>query len=101
MATKQLEDRLALLCDDCGTEIFVNVNMVMIKDKLWNKIVDESAVESYCDCCIEKRLGRPIEVDDFKGSKTRNIVPCNGMWLWKNRREKYLEIFPEDRRFEK
>lgn len=78
----------ALLCDDCGTEIFVDVNMVMLKDSLWKEIVDEKKEESYCDCCIEKRLNRPIDKADFKEAAAftlpgfpEGMIPCNAMWL--------------------
>lgn len=70
-----------LICKDCPTEIFVDVNMVMIKDELWKQICDKTE-DAYCDCCMEKRLGRKITEQDFKGSSSgRNIIPCNWWWL--------------------
>ena len=86
MATKQLKDRLALLCDDCGVEIFANENMVMLGDKLWEEISDKHE-DAYCDCCIEKRMGRPIEVKDFMPLNGgfdwtgTGHVACNSFWL--------------------
>lgn len=73
-----------LICKDCSTEIFVDVNMVMLKDELWSEISDEHE-DSYCDCCIEKRMGRAIETEDFKVPVGWSPVPgwvlCNLMWL--------------------
>ncbi|MEK6828912.1 MAG: hypothetical protein AABY15_02215 [Nanoarchaeota archaeon] len=105
MATKQLKDRLALLCDDCGDEIFANENMVMLGDKLWKEISDKHE-DAYCDCCIEKRMGRPIEIKDFKLNSGidftgKGIIPCNAFWLWEKRRDEYFKIFPEHKSFDK
>ena len=72
-----------LLCKDCSTEIFVDVNMVMIKDELWNKIADKKE-DALCDCCMEKRLGRDIKLEDFKKSSfgfVLSMIPCNALWL--------------------
>lgn len=73
-----------LICKDCSIEIFVDVNMIMIKDKLWKKICDKHE-DAYCDYCIEKRLGRKIVVNDFKISSLAGsslyMIPCNAMWL--------------------
>lgn len=76
-----------LMCKDCPTEIFIDVNMVMIKDELWNSICDDHK-DAYCDCCIEKRLGRKIVPADFKGaSGGRDIIPCNYMWLHERKKQ--------------
>lgn len=96
MARKQLEDRLALLCDDCNTEIFADVNMVMLNDELWNEVSD-SHEDSYCNCCIEKRMGRDIEVEDFKEPSGPNpygidMIPCNFFYLRENKPEKFNEL---------
>lgn len=70
-----------LMCKDCPAEIFVDVNMVMIKDSLWAKICDKKE-DAYCDRCMEKRLGRKIIIADFKNSTMgMDIIPCNGFWL--------------------
>lgn len=70
-----------LICKDCPTEIFVDVNMVMIKDELWEKIADKKE-DALCDCCMEKRLGRKITTKDFKTSSMgMDMIPCNAMWL--------------------
>jgi len=68
----------ALLCDDCGTEIFVDLNMVMIKDDLWRSVARGNVEsEAYCDVCMEARLKREITPADFKSQR----IPCNEMWL--------------------
>ena len=70
------------ICKDCGTEIFVDVNMVMLKDGLWEKICDHPA-DNICDKDMERRLGRSITEADFKGPQIKGvkIIPCNAMWL--------------------
>lgn len=80
--------RMKLICKDCKIEIFVDVNMVMVKDSLWKKICDKYQ-DSICDICMGKRLGRPITEKDFKKSSVEwtNIIPCNYMWL--ERKKKY------------
>ena len=83
-----------LICKDCPTEIFVDVNMVMIKDELWMQICDKKE-DAYCDCCMEKRLGRKITPDDFKSSSFgMRMIPCNAMWLQykKNNKENEYKI---------
>ena len=72
-------------CKDCGIEIFVDVNMVMVKDTLWKKICDYPE-DDICDKCMEKRLGRKITTSDFKASSLANekMIPCNKMWLETN-----------------
>lgn len=73
-----------LICNDCNTEIFVDVNMVMLKNELWNEICDKTE-DSYCDSCMEKRMGRPITKEDFKvpvgWTPVPGMVLCNLMWL--------------------
>lgn len=70
------------ICKDCAVEIFVDVNMVMVKDDLWKKICDEDQ-DDICDICMEKRLGRLLTEMDLKPSpvKGEKIIPCNYMWL--------------------
>lgn len=91
MARKQLPNRLALLCDDCGTEIFVDNNMVMLEDNLWKSISEEPEEESYCDCCIEDRLGRKIKKNDLKlpsdGMGFEGMIPCNYWWAKQKRKD--------------
>lgn len=78
--------KVSLYCKDCNVEIFVDVNMVMLKDVIWEKISDKHE-DSYCDCCIEKRLGRPITIQDFNEPtmgvvyEKINMIMCNAMWL--------------------
>jgi hypothetical protein len=84
----------SVYCKDCKVEIFADVNMVMVKDELWNKICDTKE-DMICDCCMEKRLGRPITPADFKSpSMGYSIIPCNYFWLVdkKERRDKILEV---------
>jgi len=96
MANKQLKDRLALLCDDCNVEIFADTNMVMLNDELWKEVSDKHE-DSYCDECIEKRMGRPVEISDFKPLSGMDItktglIPCNAFWLYYNRPDKFVEL---------
>ena len=71
----------AAICKDCGTEIFVYVNMVMLKDNLWKEICDKEG-DYICDHCIEERMGRKITKKDFKDSSMGlRVIPCNQMWL--------------------
>ncbi len=87
-----------LMCKDCPTEIFVDVNMVMIKDELWDSICDDHK-DAYCDCCIEKRLGRKIVPADFKGaSGGRDIIPCNYMWLHERKNKQINVLIAEVQR---
>ena len=100
---EEREGYMALLCDDCETEIFVDDNMVMLKNELWKEISDKHE-DAYCDCCIEKRMGRKIEIKDLRPSGDtglKGLIPCNGMWLWEKRRDEYLEIYPEHKKFDK
>lgn len=78
---KELEDRTALLCDDCEVEIFTNVNMLMVHDELWKKIISLPPKkitfdDALCDCCMEKRLGRPITRSDWRVTYGA-FAPCN------------------------
>lgn len=104
MIEKRSNNYHALLCDDCKVEIFVNENMVMLNDKLWSDISDNHE-DAYCDCCIEKRMERPIEAKDFKIDSdsflTGGMILCNAAWLWEKRRDEYWKIFPEHKKFEK
>lgn len=93
-------NRIKLLCDDCGEEIFRDDNMVILKDELWNKVCKGKTEQSYCDCCIEKRLKRPIEIEDLKepsgpiyaemqiGKKTVNMLLANAHWYYEKRQKK-------------
>ena len=37
----------------------------MIKDEIWSEAVGESPVRYLCLWCVEKRLGRPVQLDDI------------------------------------
>lgn len=96
MATKKFKDRLALICDDCSVEIFSDENMVMLKDELWKDISDKQE-DSYCDDCIEKRMDRPIEIEDFKlisgvDITMTGLIPCNAFWLYYNHPDQFIEL---------
>lgn len=77
----------SLYCKDCGTEIFADLNMVMLKDDIWKAISDDP-LHSYCACCIENRLERPIVLSDFKppsmGVEYLGIpmILCNAYWVY-------------------
>ncbi len=72
-----------LYCDDCRVEIFVDLNMVMLRDELWEKVSGGKVKDAYCDRCIETRLGRPIVEADLRPSDLPGVthIPCNAMWL--------------------
>jgi hypothetical protein len=81
--------KVKLLCKDCGEEIFANINMVMLKDRLWKKICDKME-DAYCDCCIEIRMGKAITKRDLMQSSFipgQKYVLCNEFWLM-NKNEK-------------
>ena len=69
--------KIPLICKDCNIEIFVDKNMVMIKDDLWLSI-SKNPKDALCDKCMELKLGRKITEQDFKSPG----IPCNEFWLW-------------------
>ncbi len=75
-------NRSKRICKDCGTEIFVDVNMVMLKDDLWQNICDHPG-DNICDKDMERRMGRKITEADFLPTRIKGvkIIPCNEMWL--------------------
>jgi hypothetical protein len=80
-----------LICKDCKEEIFVDLNMVMLKDHIWSSVCD-SEKYAICDHCIDKRLVKksllPMSIDDLKPG-----VLCNMMWRY------FIErggVFPKD-----
>lgn len=79
-----------LLCEQCDVEIFVDTNMVMLKEHIWENIT-ENKKEVYCDHCIESKLGRPIEISDLKESVHSDMIPCNVSWM----KEKNPNLFEE------
>jgi hypothetical protein len=90
MVRKRKNNYFALICDDCGKEIFCDVNMVMVKDSLWKSICDKWE-DDLCDKCMEIRMGRPITEKDFKTSslyKDETIIPCNEWWLIYKKKKK-------------
>ena len=78
-------------CKDCGGSVNPFESMVMLKDKLWTEICDEFE-DIICDKCIEKRMGREIQIEDFKPHKWNEfeLIPCNAFWL--EHKEKLNEI---------
>jgi hypothetical protein len=52
------------ICEDCGQKItHTNNKMIILKDEIFLSIAKEE--ESPCDACLEKRLGRRIEISDL------------------------------------
>lgn len=82
------DGHVELLCDDCGVEIFVDDNMVMLNDELWYKINGNKFEGALCDECIEKKLKRPITSEDFKISHTSpyGTPLCNILWFESKRK---------------
>lgn len=79
--------KIKCICQDCKTEIFVNENMVMIKDSIWYDQLHFNEHDTYCDKCIEKNLNRPIELDDLKSGQTVDgMIPCNMFWIYLNKK---------------
>ena len=77
----------SLYCQKCKVEIFVNFNMVMIKDKLWFKYFKQSDV--FCDSCIEEKIGRKITNDDLKLCEDGSEIPANMFWKEEHLNKKY------------
>ena len=63
-------------CKDCNLEYWWWGHMVMVNDKLWDKICDDYH-DHICSECMEERLGRGITTDDFMEPN----LPCNNSWL--------------------
>lgn len=78
-----------LICDGCGTTIYADTNMVMLRDELWLEVTGGKPKVSYCDDCIESKLGRPISLDDLKGSRVQwsGTIPCNSFWMMERNRK--------------
>ena len=85
-----MRDYFPLICKDCRIEIFADINMVMIKDYLWENICD-STEDALCDNCMEKRLGWKITHKDFKPSNDpkEKMIKCNRWWL-ENKKRHYV-----------
>jgi len=71
----------ALICDDCETEIFVDINMYMLNDKLWAELISLPpkpllTQDALCVDCMEKRLNRPITRNDWR-IENGEAPPCN------------------------
>lgn len=77
--------KIPLYCKDCRVEIFVDVNMIMLKNDLWGSICDNHK-DAYCDHCIENRLGRPILESDFRLDEKMETPLCNLAWKWRKER---------------
>ena len=56
-------------CLDCDRNTFEgNENYNFLKDRLWRQLVPrEQRHGMICRACIERRLGRPLAAEDFKG----------------------------------
>ena len=61
-------------CQECKTDIWSDINMVMLKEELWLSIADKKDV--LCDKCIEKRLGRKLNKKDLMPG-----VMCNEWYM--------------------
>jgi hypothetical protein len=53
-------------CEDCGTRPYTSY---MVKREIWPK--DK---KSLCLCCLSKRLGRSIELSDFRPCQMTNLI---------------------------
>jgi uncharacterized protein YbaR (Trm112 family) len=70
---ERLINQIVCVCKDCHLIFYCNDGMmVMLRDDLWQKICDNFS-DTICVNCIEKRLNRTIENEDYKNVKT----PCN------------------------
>lgn len=71
-------------CKDCNVEFSAfKGKMVMLKDELWLSICDD-VEDVLCNDCIEKRLGRKINIDDLKLSYGDTYIPCNLIFMLYN-----------------
>lgn len=62
-------------CQGCGKTVYVDENMVMLKDSLWLTYFNPR--DFYCPDCIEDRLGRDLCLLDLKESNP----PCNQFFI--------------------
>ncbi len=83
--SQNLNKKIPLYCKDCRVEIFVDLNMVMLKNALWVSVCDDYK-DAYCDHCIENRLGRVISENDFKLDEKNETPLCNLAWKWRKER---------------
>lgn len=77
MIKKRKGGYVALICDDCREEIFVDINMLMLKNELWESIIKLApkklkVEDALCVDCMESRLKRPLTRKDWEG-----MPPCN------------------------
>lgn len=86
MAARKRKNYTAAICKDCNTEVFADVNMVMLKDALWKKICDKQA-DILCDVCMEKRLHRPITPSDFLTKDNGGMILCNRYWMMQKKKQ--------------
>ena len=76
-------------CFACEKEFpYFSAESPMLKDSLWLQIASENPEGYLCSHCMEKRLGRPITVDDLMRFEDGRHVPFNSYYLRK--------FFPEE-----
>ena len=67
-------------CDICNEEItHYNKKMIILKEEVWLSIAKKKDV--LCNCCIEKKLERPVSVSDLWISKDFEHSPFNQWFI--------------------
>ena len=57
-----------LECFDCGVDVihFSHFQYCMLKDSVWKQAAKKHYRKILCVSCIEKRLGRKLEFEDYE-----------------------------------
>lgn len=72
---KQIEEEFA--CMDCGINTFFTEEYYMLEDKVWLSITkSEERLGVLCISCVEKRLDRKLESNDFSDCSLNKSFIC-------------------------
>ena len=52
-------------CHDCGSDCNNNTDYYMVHNELWNEAVGDETEILLCRKCLESRLGRRLQTEDF------------------------------------
>jgi len=65
------------LCLDCGKNTLYSDDYYMLRNKLWRELVPrEQRHRMLCLSCVSKRLGRPLQPEDFYSGGTKEADPA-------------------------
>jgi hypothetical protein len=56
---------LSRFCDDCGKNLARAGEYYMVKDSVWEEAGMENGDGDLCISCLEDRIGRKLDRDDF------------------------------------